>query len=109
MISKKNQRTRRRRRIRAKIQGMTKRPRMAVYRSNKMLFVQLIDDEKRVTLVSGRRSEKNSHAAQELGHEVAKQALAKGIHSVVFDRGGYRYHGVIRLLAESAREEGLKI
>lgn len=94
-------------RIRAKVNGTATRPRMSVFRSNKKLSVQLIDDEKHVTLFSGTAVGKNKDAAKELGTNVAKLALKRGISTVVFDRGGYRYHGTIKELADAARSGGL--
>lgn len=98
----------RRRRIRAVIAGTAIRPRLSVYRSLRALFVQLIDDTAGKTLLSIRSQEKNTNAARALGKEIALMALKKKITSVVFDRGGNRYHGVIKALADAAREGGLK-
>lgn len=99
----------RHKRIRIKIRGNAKRPRMAVYRSNTGLYVQLIDDEKGLTLFGIRVKGKNKNAARDLGKEIAKLAKAKGIAEAVFDRGGNRYHGVTHELAQGAREGGIKI
>lgn len=104
----------RRKRIRAKVFGTNNRPRLSVYRSLKHSYAQLIDDEEGRTIVSaasvGKRS--NAHnkreAAKQVGKEIAKRALAVGIDAVVFDRGGNLYHGRVKVLAEAAREEGLK-
>lgn len=96
-------------RIRIKVRGSNKRPRLAVYRSNSALTVQVIDDEKRHTLVSKTMKGTTIETAKLLGIEIAKACKAKGIKELVFDRGGYRYHGAIRQLAESAREGGLAI
>ena len=104
-------------RIRKKINGTGERPRMSVFRSNKQIYVQLIDDMKGETLVSA--SSRNKEVASKkginkceqaklVGKLVAERSLAKGINSVVFDRNGYLYHGRIKFLAESAREGGLK-
>ncbi len=95
-------------RIRSKVSGSASRPRMSVFRSNKVLSVQLIDDEKHVTLLSASAKGKNKNAAKELGDTIAKFALKSGISTVVFDRGGYRYHGTIKELADAARSGGLK-
>lgn len=109
-------RFKRKSRIRAKLDGTAERPRLAVFRSNKHLFVQLIDDVKGHTLVSAGTTEEelkgkaggNVDGAKTLGNLVAKRALAKNISGVVFDRGGYLYHGRIKALADAAREGGLK-
>ena len=105
-------------RIRNKIKGTASRPRLAVFRSNKHMYVQLIDDEKSVTLAAASTMEKdinakldstsNIDAAKAVGEAIAKKALDKGIEEVVFDRGGYIYHGKVKALADSAREAGLK-
>ena len=91
------------------------RPRLCVYRSNANITAQIIDDEQGVTLVSATTTEKdfteyggNKEAARKIGKTVAERALAKGIEEVVFDRGGYLYHGRVQELAEGAREGGLK-
>ena len=87
----------------------------SVYRSNSNLYVQIIDDDKQVTLVSASTLDKeiktkkaNKEAAKEVGNLIAKKAISKNITTVVFDRGGYIYHGVVKELAEAAREGGLK-
>ncbi len=108
MQSKKQLRYRRRLRIRAKVSGTRECPRLAVFRSNKALVVQLIDDTRGVTLASARRAKNNKSEAKALGEIIAQKAKTLGITRVVFDRGGFRYHGSIRELAESAREGGLK-
>jgi large subunit ribosomal protein L18 len=108
MLNKRELRQRRKFRIRAKIRGTAQRPRLAVFRSNRALAVQLIDDEKRLTLVAARCPQRNKAAARQLGGQLAALAKKHGITQVVFDRGGYRYHGAIRELAEAAREGGLK-
>lgn len=119
MITKpdKNQvRKKRHGRVRAKLSGTTTRPRLNVYRSNKNIYAQLIDDLNGVTLASASTLEKeinldsnsNLEAAQKIGELVAKRAIEKGIKSVVFDRGGYLYHGRIKALADAARENGLE-
>ncbi len=103
-------------RIRKKISGTPERPRLSVYRSLKHIYAQLIDDTAGRTLVSASSVEKNSPvtnggnvaAAREIGKLVAERAKAKGITKVVFDRGGYRYHGRVKALAEAAREAGLE-
>ncbi|MFZ5845343.1 MAG: 50S ribosomal protein L18 [Patescibacteria group bacterium] len=108
MLNKRKLRQRRKFRIRAKIRGTARRPRLAVFRSNKALAAQLIDDEKHVTLVGARCPQSNKVAAHKLGSQIAAAAKKQGITQVVFDRGGYRYHGAIRELAEAVREGGLK-
>ncbi len=103
---------RRHRRIRAKVSGTAIRPRLAVFRSNKAISAQLIDDDKAVTLAaaSTRKSTGKSTAerARAVGNTIAEQAKAKNITSAVFDRGGYLYAGSIKALADGAREGGLK-
>lgn len=100
-------------RIRKKVFGTAERPRMAVYRSGKHTYAQLIDDSVGKTLVSASTlkvesgSGKNVNAARLVGAELAKKALEKEIKNVVFDRSGYVYHGRVKALAESARESGL--
>ena len=118
MVSKKDknaQRLKRHARVRAKISGTTERPRLAVYRSNANIYAQIIDDIKGVTLCSASSVEKdfegigsNKEAAKKVGAKIAEKALAAGITEVVFDRGGYVYHGRVSELAEGAREGGLK-
>lgn len=112
---RKMERTRRHIRVRRKISGTQDRPRLCVYRSNSNLYVQIIDDVAGNTLVSASTLDKeiktkhaNKEAAKELGTLIAKKALDKKIETVVFDRGGYIYHGVVKELAEAAREGGLK-
>ena len=112
---RKMERTRRHLRVRRKISGTAERPRLCVYRSNTNIYVQIIDDVAGNTLVSASTLDKevktkhaNIEAAKELGALIAKRAQAKKIDNVVFDRGGYIYHGVVKELAEAAREGGLK-
>lgn len=103
-------------RIRHKVRGSQERPRLAVYRSTKHIYAQVIDDHKGHTLVAASSSEKNSAVksggniagAKEIGKLVAQRAKEKGIGKVVFDRGGYLYHGRIKALADAAREAGLE-
>ena len=118
MVSKTNrklERERRHKRVRTKISGTSECPRLAVFRSNTNLYAQIIDDTKGVTLVQASTLDKevktkhsNKAAAKEVGTLIAKRALEKKIENVVYDRGGYVYHGVVKELAESAREAGLK-
>lgn len=117
MITKTNrklERDRRHLRVRKKISGTADRPRLCVYRSNNNLFVQVIDDVQGTTLASASTLDKevkvkhsNKEAAKEVGALIAKRAMDKNIKTVVFDRSGYVYHGVIKELAEAAREAGL--
>jgi large subunit ribosomal protein L18 len=118
MVSRKDsnaQRLKRHARVRGKISGTAERPRLCVYRSNKNISCQVIDDVAGVTLVSASTVEagfegigSNKEAAKKVGLMVAERALAKGIDTVVFDRGGYVYHGRVSELAAGAREGGLK-
>ena len=101
-------RVRRHYRVRNKLFGTASRPRMAVFRSNKRIEVQFIDDEAQVTLVGVSSSEKNKTAAKSLGLKAAEEARSKGIEEVVFDRGGFAYGQNLKALADSAREAGLK-
>ena len=112
---RKMERARRHLRVRRKVNGTPERPRLCVYRSNKNLFVQIIDDVNGKTLVSASTLDKeiktkhsNIEAAKEVGALIGKRALENKIEAVVFDRSGYIYHGVVKQLAESAREAGLK-
>ena len=109
----------RHKRLRKRISGTPERPRLSVYRSEKHIYAQIIDDTKGVTLVAASTVEKelrdklnqktwNVQAAKEVGKIIAERATAKGITEIVFDRGGYKYHGRIKALADSARESGLK-
>jgi len=99
----KSNRARRQKRIRAKISGTLARPRLSVFKSNKAMYAQLIDDASGVTLASAKGAD-----ASKVGQELAKQALAKKIDRAVFDRGGYIYTGKVSNLAEAARKAGLK-
>lgn len=118
MISKKDReesRLKRHRRVRKNLSGTTERPRLAVYRSEKNIYAQIIDDVKAITLVSASTLDKNfeglgsnKEAAKKVGELVAKKALENGIKTVVFDRGGYIYHGRVKELADAAREAGLE-
>ena len=106
-------RLRRHRRVRGKISGTAARPRLNVFRSTNHIYAQLIDDVNGVTLCSASSLKLegnggNKTAARQVGKDVAAAALAKGIETVVFDRGGYLYHGRVAELAEGAREGGLK-
>ncbi|NLV49982.1 MAG: 50S ribosomal protein L18 [Clostridiales bacterium] len=108
-------RLKRHRRVRAKISGTPERPRLCVFRSLSHIYAQIIDDTNGNTIVSASSVEKdfggsggNCEAAKKVGKIVAERALAKGIDTVIFDRGGYVYHGRVQNLAEGAREGGLK-
>ncbi|MDD6188023.1 MAG: 50S ribosomal protein L18 [Clostridiales bacterium] len=111
----KAQRLKRHKRVRAKISGTPERPRLNVFRSLNHIYAQIIDDVNGNTLVAASSVEKdfgatggNCEAAKKVGQLVAERAIAKGIEEVVFDRGGYVYHGRVQSLAEGAREGGLK-
>ena len=118
MINKKNSnvaRMKRHRRVRKNISGTAQRPRLNVFRSLNNIYAQIIDDTKGITLVSASSMDKdfnqyggNCEAAKAVGKAVAEKALEKGIKTVVFDRGGYVYHGRVAALAEGAREGGLE-
>ena len=114
-VNKKAMRLHRHVRVRGKISGTPECPRLNVFRSNANIYAQLIDDVNGVTLASASTLEKsfegatgNAEAAKKVGAALAERALAKGIDVVVFDRGGYLYHGRVAALAEGAREGGLK-
>ena len=114
-INRKLERERRHIRVRNKISGTAERPRLCVYRSNSNLYVQIVDDVAGNTLAQASTLDKevktkhaNKEAAKEVGALIAKRAQEKKIKEVVFDRGGYIYHGVVKELAEAARENGLK-
>lgn len=118
-------RVKRHRRIRKRVVGMPQRPRLAVFRSHKHLYVQVINDFDQKTLLSGSTTSTllrqqlgrggnvvrggNVDAAQQLGRFIAEEAAKRGIRRVVFDRGGYRYHGRVKALAEAARQGGLEL
>lgn len=109
------QRIKRHSRVRSKISGTAERPRLSVFRSESNIYAQIIDDAAGVTLASASTVEKtfegngsNCEAAKKIGAVIAERALQKGIEEVVFDRGGYIYHGRVKALAEGAREGGLK-
>lgn len=113
--SKNKARLNRHLRVRGKVQGTTLRPRLNVFRSTSNIYAQLIDDEKSITLASASTLDKelncyggNKEAARKVGELIAKRAAEKNITEVVFDRGGYIFHGRVKELAEGARESGLK-
>ena len=103
----------RHRRIRRRVIGSSGRPRLSIFRSNKQIYAQVIDDERGHTVASASSIELSNGdaskvvAAQEVGASIAKRALQSGVKSVVFDRGGYKYHGRVKALAEAARAGGL--
>ena len=113
VVTKRQARLRRRRRVRARIVGSAERPRLSVYRSNRGVFAQLIDDGKGHTVAAVNWTEPElrklsaSEQAKRAGELLAERARAAGIESCVFDRGGYQYHGRVKALAEGAREGGL--
>lgn len=113
-VSKNEERQRRHARLRTKVSGTASCPRLNVFRSNKHISCQIIDDEKGNTLVACSSKDLklenggNIEAAKTVGTKIAELALAKNINEVVFDRGGYNYHGRIAALADAAREAGLK-
>jgi large subunit ribosomal protein L18 len=113
VITKRQARLRRRRRVRARISGTAQRPRLSVYRSNRGVFAQLIDDTQGHTLAAVNWIEPDlrkltaSDQAKKAGELLAERAKAGGVETCVFDRGGYQYHGRVKALAEGAREGGL--
>ena len=116
-LSKTDRRTRIRRRIRKKLDGTATRPRLAVFRSNTQVYVQLIDDKARKTLaaassreksIAGGEKTKKTEQAAKVGNLIAEKCKELGIEDVVFERGGYKYHGRVKSLAEAARKGGLK-
>jgi len=114
--SKLNRRNKIRSRIRGKISGSVVRPRLSIYRSNKDIYAQIIDDSRGVTLCAASSRENSLKDAKDnkvviasmVGKAIAEKAMAAGIKSVVFDRGGYLYHGRVKSLADAAREGGLE-
>jgi large subunit ribosomal protein L18 len=113
--TKPQMRLKRRRRVRAKVRGTAARPRLSVFRSNRGVFAQLIDDDRGHTLAAVAWTEaelrtlKPADQARRAGELLARRALEAGVQRAVFDRGGYQYHGRVRALAEGAREAGLAI
>lgn len=112
MISKQDRRNKIKARIRGKVSGTAQRPRMTVFRSNKQIYVQLVDDLKGVTLVAasskGLTEGNKTEIAAQVGQQAAEKALAAGINEVVFDRNGFLFHGRVKSLADAARKGGLK-
>ena len=115
VLSKQQRRLRRRRRIRAKVRGSAERPRLSVYRSNRGIFAQLVDDDAGTTIAAVNWTESELRGldpmeqAKTAGQALAKRASEAGVSICVFDRSGYRYHGRVKALAEGAREGGLKL
>jgi large subunit ribosomal protein L18 len=115
VLTKPQKRLRRRRRVRAKVRGSAARPRLSVFRSNRGLAAQLIDDDAARTIVAVSWTEpelrklKAPEQAKRAGELLAERAKQAGVEACVFDRGGYRYHGNVKALAEGAREGGLKL
>ncbi len=113
VVTNRQRRQRRRRRVRARVTGTTQRPRLSVYRSNRGVFAQLIDDGKGHTVAAVNWIEPElrkltaSEQAKKAGELLAERAKAAGVETCVFDRGGYQYHGRVKALAEGAREGGL--
>jgi large subunit ribosomal protein L18 len=113
VLTKPTKRLKRRRRVRAKVRGSAERPRISVFRSNRGIFAQLVDDDAARTLAavnwteSDLRSLKPLDQAHRAGELLAERAKAAGVETAVFDRGGYQYHGRVKALAEGAREGGL--
>ena len=121
MLTTKNldRREKRHLRIRKKVQGSQARPRLSIFKSSKHLYLQLIDDDNGRSLVcattntkankaSGKKSFSNVESGKDLGRQIAEKAKAAGFEQVVFDRSGYRYHGIVKAVADAAREAGLK-
>ena len=119
MLKKQKKRIRRHRRVRAKIEGTGKKPRLCVFRSANHIYAELINDEKGITLasasdleikksLSGRQADKKSSLAFQVGELIAQKAQKKKIKKIVFDRGGYKYHGRVKALADAARKAGLE-
>ena len=109
MKNKREQRQSRKMRIRSKVSGTHDRPRVAVFRSNKSLYVQVIDDQTAKTVFTSKIAGKTIVKAKELGTVVAQQLKKKGTEAIVFDRGGYKYHGVVKALADTLREGGIRV
>ena len=113
MIEKQEKRISRHRRVRAKVIGTGEKPRLCVFRSNQHIYAQLINDAEKKTILSVsdvdlKLKDKKADASKKVGQAVAEKTLGMNIKEVVFDRGGYRYHGRVKALAEGAREGGLK-
>ncbi|MGA9856735.1 MAG: 50S ribosomal protein L18 [Solirubrobacteraceae bacterium] len=115
VVTKPQARLKRRRRVRAKVSGSAERPRISVFRSNRGIFAQLIDDDAGRTLAAVNWTEADlrdlsgTAQAKRVGELLAQRAVAAGVQTAVFDRGGYQYHGRVKALAEGAREGGLRL
>jgi large subunit ribosomal protein L18 len=109
MATKREKRLQRKIRVRAKVSGTRARPRLTVFRSNTALYAQIIDDVHRVTLCASKIQGKTISKAKELGVAIAELAKKKKITAVVFDRSGYRYHGVVKAFVDSVREGGVTV
>jgi len=105
MLEKQIKRQRRHKKVRAKIKGTADVPRLCVFRSNRYIYAQIINDENGKTLASAKGELKD---ADKTGKDIAKKAIGRKIKKIVFDRGGYKYHGRVKALADAARESGLK-
>lgn len=113
-LGRKQLRVRRHKRIRARVEGNSGRPRLAVFRSNKHLYVQLINDETgkvlaQVSDLKEKTKKTGIELAKQLGKDIAEKAKAQKVEAVVFDRGGYKYHGNIKALAEEVRQQGIRL
>ncbi|MCK4781972.1 50S ribosomal protein L18 [Candidatus Parcubacteria bacterium] len=113
MLEKQQKRVKRHKKIRARIKGTKTVPRLSVFRSNKHIYAQLIDDEKGKILITAKDNDVKKKAektviAREIGKLIAEKALEKKIKKIIFDRGGFKYHGRVKALAEGAREGGLQ-
>ena len=115
-LSLREKRIRRHRRVRARIKGTRERPRLSVFRSHRYVYAQLIDDAAGLTLAAahehafaGKKKESKKERVAQVGARIAASAKEKGIGRAIFDRGGYRYHGLVKTLCESARKAGLSI
>lgn len=116
-VTKRTQRNRRHARVRAKISGTAERPRVSVFKSNRHLFVQVVNDDAGSTLLSqglviagkGKKKRTKTDVAKQIGDSIAGALKEKGISTVVFDAGGYKYHGRIRAIADSLREGGIAV
>jgi large subunit ribosomal protein L18 len=109
MNTKKQKQLARKRRIRAKVSGNAARPRVVIFRSNKSLYVQIINDENHTTIASAKISGKTVEKAKELGRIIVELAKKNKIKTVVYDRGGNKYHGVVKALADTLREGGITV
>ena len=114
-LSRKQKTQKRHKRLRRYLNGTEKRPRLAVFRSNNHIYAQVISDEKGVTIASASSLEKDlksdklnrKELAEKIGQQIAKRSIQSGVKDVAFDKGKYKYHGIIKILAEAARNEGL--